>query len=65
VRTLAERNGLPAGPLHGFVRLAANESCTACGICSRVCPTRALRLEVADDRFELTFDSGACADCRL
>jgi ferredoxin len=46
--------------------LEANDSCTACGVCHRVCPTGALQFIVDDaDRFQLTFDAGACTDCGI
>ncbi|MCO4762444.1 MAG: 4Fe-4S binding protein [Myxococcales bacterium] len=39
------------------------ETCTACSICVRVCPTGALQ---ADRRFrELSFDASQCVKCRL
>ncbi len=47
----------------GFVRLAANENCTACGVCARVCPTGALKLDTQPDEFRLTCAVPRCTDC--
>lgn len=49
-----------------FAQLTANASCTACGVCERVCPTGALQLEVDEtDRYQLTFNARNCVDCGL
>jgi ferredoxin len=45
-------------------RLAADEKCTACGMCARTCPTSALRLITNNaDNYRLTFLPNACTDC--
>ena len=47
----------------GVVKLSANEKCTACGACARVCPTGALRFVSQGDNFRLTIVPSACTDC--
>jgi len=46
-----------------FARIIADERCSACGVCARVCPTGALHFAANDNRYDLTFFAGACADC--
>lgn len=41
-----------------------NDDCIVCGMCKRVCPTKALGLSVRDNNFEHNFTSGICIDCR-
>ena len=55
--TVLPDNGL------GFVRLAVDAQCTACGVCARVCPTGAIRFEEQNMSFRLTFAASACTDC--
>ena len=53
-------------PLEGlpFARMTADDRCTACGVCARICPTGALSFTTtADDIYLLAFSSGACIDC--
>lgn len=50
-------DGLP------FARLSVAEGCTACGMCGRVCPTGAIQFFKTDDRFAVSFASGACTRC--
>lgn len=47
----------------GFVRLTANEKCTACGICARTCPTGAMKFHSDKDSYRLTFTSAQCTNC--
>jgi ferredoxin len=59
----AER--LQSGPLELFqsTLLAADEKCTACGVCARACPTGALRFTADEDHYALALAAGACTDC--
>lgn len=43
--------------------LRAADGCTACGVCSRTCPTRALRLTAGTEFMELVLDPAACTGC--
>lgn len=48
----------------GAARILADERCTACGVCARVCPTNALEFTLdAHDVFQLRFSAGRCMDC--
>lgn len=54
-------------PLGGqiFLRIGADEGCTACGACAKVCPTGAIALDVDDETqtFRLSHLSAACTGC--
>jgi len=55
-------------PLEGlpFARLVADEKCSACGVCARVCPTGALELTIGEaDSYRLTFSASHCTDCGI
>ena len=55
-----------SGALDGlpFARITANDHCTACGVCARICPTGALKLITGDDSmYQLSFTSAACIAC--
>ena len=56
---------LPDGT--GFTGLAASESCTACGLCARLCPTGALAFDQneGEQTFAVRFSAAACTDCDL
>lgn len=41
------------------------ESCVNCGVCTTNCPTKALKVEIVDQKAVHTFNSGQCIDCRL
>ena len=41
------------------------QSCTACGLCSRVCPTGALVQWSDSSRFQVRFSAASCVDCGL
>jgi len=43
--------------------LRAAEGCTACGVCARTCPTRALSLSTGVGSTELVLDPAACTGC--
>lgn len=45
--------------------LRAVDGCTACGVCARTCPTRALSLSAALGCTELVLDPTACTGCAL
>jgi ferredoxin len=47
----------------GFALLAVNDDCTACGVCTRVCPTGALQIETAVSSYQLTFSPQICIAC--
>lgn len=51
--------GAPLGALR-----AAERGCTACGVCARTCPTRALRLSTSLST-QLVLDPAACTGCGL
>ncbi len=56
--------GLTAPADSGFAHLSVADSCSACGVCARACPTTALLLETDEqDRFQLTFSLQACLAC--
>jgi len=50
-----------------FAQITADENCTACGVCARVCPTNALQLVVDHDKnsYQLAFTARNCVDCGL
>lgn len=54
-------------PLAGqvFLRIGADDGCTACGACARACPTGALALEVDDNAntFQLAHLAAICTGC--
>ena len=39
--------------------------CSACGLCSRFCPTGALPFEARGDTFELAFQAALCIGCNI
>jgi len=45
--------------------LRAADGCTACGVCSRTCPTRALSLTAGLGFTELVLDPAACTGCEV
>jgi ferredoxin len=49
----------------GFAQFNVLSSCTACGLCERVCPTEALRVDKCDTTFAITFAPHLCTDCGL
>jgi ferredoxin len=54
---------LASDPVPGIVRKRANQRCTACGACARICPTGALQFAAGQSDFRLTYSVGACTDC--
>jgi ferredoxin len=49
-----------------FARLIADNQCSACGVCARVCPTGALAFSAdRSDQYRLTFKSAACTACGI
>jgi ferredoxin len=50
-----------------FATLTATDTCTACGVCSRACPSNALRLYVneSETRFALALDPRLCMGCEV
>jgi len=51
----------------GFATLTISESCTACGVCGRACPTEAIRFEKNDEEltFSISFSAQNCIGCDL
>lgn len=49
----------------GFSMMHVDASCSACGVCTRACPTSALELEREDGQFTLTFFPRACIGCNI
>jgi ferredoxin len=49
----------------GFAKLTIDETCTACGACSRICPTGALIFEsnTKEKTYRLSFAPDLCIDC--
>jgi ferredoxin len=46
--------------------IAADENCTACGLCARSCPTGAMQFAVDEaDHFQLSFAVAACTNCEV
>lgn len=45
--------------------LQMSTGCVNCGMCSRYCPTQALRITVEDKQSTHLFTSGHCLDCRM
>lgn len=43
--------------------LRATGGCTACGVCARTCPTRALSLATGKENTQLVLDPAACTGC--
>lgn len=55
-----ETAGLP------FANIAIDaNTCSACRLCARFCPTEALDFVVAADRFGISFKPGLCIDCGI
>ncbi len=52
-------------PADSFLQLTADDTCTACGLCARICPTQALQFFEGEDRFALTFTAANCVNCGL
>jgi len=51
----------------GFASMQVSEDCTACGVCSKACPTQAIRLEknADDSSFSLLFTAQKCIACDI
>jgi ferredoxin len=48
----------------GYALVSISEACTACGICARVCPTRALQFEKQTEyKYRLLFTPETCVAC--
>ncbi len=69
VSHLPSAQAASSGYLEGFnfATLTISGSCTACGVCGRVCPTKALRFEKNDEAmtYSLTFSAQNCIGCDL
>lgn len=57
------------GSLEGmdFAWIAVSEACTACGVCARICPTRALQFgkDSAETVYKLNFLARNCVGCEM
>lgn len=42
-----------------------SESCVNCSVCTTNCPTKALKVEIVNQKAVHTFTSGQCIDCRI
>lgn len=50
----------------GFAMISVSDECTACGSCSRACPTNAIHHTQKDvDHFQLHFDAKRCIGCGI
>jgi Fe-S-cluster-containing hydrogenase component 2 len=57
-----ESASLPAGT--GFGSVSVSEACTACGVCSRACPTGALQFhQDGEVHYQLVFSAATCIGC--
>lgn len=67
IRALRAITPPPAAAVTGprFARLTVDETCTACGVCARVCPTGALVMRQNDVEFALNLVPAACINCGL
>lgn len=52
-------------PGSDLTQLAVSDSCTACEVCARACPTHAICVERGTDAFAVTFLPSACINCGL
>lgn len=53
-------------PFAGAVRLHVDDQCTACGVCARVCPTKALNFtKTGNDEYRLICVVEKCTDCGM
>lgn len=48
-----------------FAQLTVQNTCTACGLCERVCPVGALQVEKTDTTFAIKFAPHLCTNCGL
>ncbi|MCC7451686.1 MAG: 4Fe-4S binding protein [Anaerolineae bacterium] len=48
-----------------FAKATVDQTCTACGLCARLCPTDALQFVTDDGHYALQFTTSACIDCDL
>lgn len=50
-----------------FASVSVTETCTACGVCARVCPTGALQFEKSEEEvtYALKFSPRQCIGCEL
>jgi ferredoxin len=50
-----------------FARVSISEACTACAVCGRACPTKALQFEVNENETEFTlkFSARQCMGCEM
>jgi Fe-S-cluster-containing hydrogenase component 2 len=49
----------------GFADIHVKDSCSACGVCGRACPTGALELEKEENQYRLKFFAWKCVGCDL
>lgn len=46
-----------------FLAIAANNNCSGCGVCTRICPQQALELRRRDDKILLVYEPYKCVQC--
>lgn len=49
----------------GFASYTMAEGCTACEVCTRICPTAALTVQKTPPTFAVNFNPSLCTDCGL
>lgn len=49
----------------GFAELQISPECSACGACTRICPTGALRMQQDLETFQISFNAAWCTGCGL
>jgi len=56
---------VPVPDQQPFANITVDKTCTACGLCARLCPTDALQFVTENQRYELQFTTSACIACGL
>lgn len=64
-RLLTALESRPDAPSTWASSLTVDGDCSACQVCVRICPTRALVMEVGRKTFRLSLDAAYCTGCGL